>query len=175
MSKLTQRPILLLVSGAVLLVGCSDSPTGPADAIPTIVALTPAAPPTTLFQSLDVELDGSASVEVDYWTPGGPRLRVISPEAATAHTVKLHQLRAASTYDFLVTPVGAGGARGVASVGQFSTAPLPAALAAIQTNVVGQATFPLLMMEVSLPSVTGVPIVMDRDGYIVWYRPGATA
>jgi hypothetical protein len=168
-----KRSCLLLLAVAATA-ACRDSPTEPVE-VPTIASVTLAAPPTALVQALDVELDGEAGIEVEYWTAGGPRLRVSSSDAATAHDVSLYRLRAGSTYDFEVTPVASDGTRGTGSTGQFVTDMLPTELAAVQVNTLGTATFPLLMMEVSLPGVTGVPIVIDRDGFVVWYRPGETA
>jgi hypothetical protein len=170
----SRRPPYLLLLAVVTAAACRDSPTEPVE-IPAILSVTVGARPTALVQSLDVSLDGDAGVEAEYWTAGGPRLRVSSSDAAATHDLSLYRLRAGSTYDFEVTPVASDGTRGTGSTGQFVTDMLPTELAAVQVNTLGTATFPLLMMEVSLPGVTGVPIVIDRDGFVVWYRPGETA
>jgi len=168
-----KRSFLLLLAVATAA-ACRDSPTEPVE-VPSILSATVGDVPTALVQALDIALDGDAGVEVEYWTTAGPRLRISSSDATGTHEVSLYRLRAGSTYDFEVTPIGADGSRGAISAGQFSTDTLPTELAAVQVHTVGLSTFPLLMMEVSLPGVTGVPIVIDRDGFVVWYRPGATA
>jgi hypothetical protein len=156
------------------LTACGDSPTVPADELASIVAAAVGDAPTALVQSIDVELTGENAVEIEYWAAGTLRLRVTSAEPAMTHSVSLHRLRPASVYDFIVTPVGPSGSRGASAAGQFTTDTLPAALSALEIQTTGEASFPLLMMEISLPSVTGVPVVIDTDGYVVWYRPAAT-
>lgn len=119
------RPSVQLLAAAVLLAGCDDSPLEPVGEVAAIVTVTSGGSPTALVQSLDVVLDAEGGVEIDYWTTDGPRLRVARTTPGAIHQVSLHRLRAGSTYDFQVTPVGPDGVLGESLGGQFSTDTLP--------------------------------------------------
>lgn len=141
-----------------------------------IVAVEVVAPTAPLVQPLVVELDRGTPVEVLYWGPDDERpLRVASEAVGATHDITLYRLRAAMTYQYEVVSVAGDGTRGDPVGGEFTTEPLPDELAALQIETTGTASFPLLMMEVSIPGLTGVPVIMDAEGHIVWYRPGATA
>ena len=58
---------------------------------------------------------------------------------------------------------------GPAQDGQFQTEVLPPDLVDFQFQVAGSATFPLLMLS-SRAGPTSHTIMIDSDGYIVWYR-----
>ena len=69
-----------------------------------------------------------------------------------------------------VRAIDSFGVLGPAQDGQFQTGMLPPDLVDFQFQVAGSATFPLLMLS-SRAGPTSHTIMIDSDGYIVWYRP----
>ena len=169
------RRLLLSSFPVLVLAACNDEPiTAPADttvlaASVTAVTVTEAGSP--IFRTLSVSLDGPSAVVVDYWTENTSRLRITSEADTSAHELFVPRLRAASLYNFEVTPISTSGHTGSVFQGSLETDSLPPELAALQFQIIGNATFPLLMLEnVSRTTLTW-PIIIDTDGYIVWFRP----
>ena len=164
---------VLVVMGAVA--GC-DSP----------AEVVPPAPPMVLgtsvvdaggaiFRALRVETNVATTVEIEYWSAGSQRLRVVSSDSGTTHQVHLTRLRAATAYQYEVTPTTSEVSIGRTASGGFTTDTLPTFLQRLRVHTIGTATFPLLMMEVISPDQTGGLVIIDRDGFIVWYPQGSDA
>ena len=161
-----------LVLVAAGMTAC-DSPTEPNplddSPLPVVVGARVVDAGGAVFRALHVQLDRAATVEIEYWSAGSPRLRVASSHPRTTHEIHLPRLRAATPYEYEVTPTASGVAVGATASGGFRTDTLPTALQQLRAHTIGTATFPLLMMEVVLPDRPGVPVIIDRDGFIVWY------
>ncbi len=170
--------LLTSVATAWTLTGCGDDGVT-SSGFPDVTSAIVAEAGTEIFRNIVVTLDGPSAIMIDYWTEGSSRLRVTSESETTTHEVFLPRLRAASTYDFEVAPVNSGGGVGEITSGSFQTDPLPPGLAAMQLQVIGSATFPLAMLQIlgQLPfddpaaDTIQWPVVVDTDGYVVWFRP----
>lgn len=166
-----QKERSILRSTALLAVlssfACGDKtivdPTVPVASV-TDVAVADAGSP--IFRRLSVGLDGPSAVVVEYWTENAPRLRINSEVNRSTHELFVPRLRAASVYNFEITPVSTSGDSGDVFQASFETGTLPKEIAELQFQVIGTATFPLLMLE-TFPKT----IMIDTDGYVVWYRP----
>ena len=169
------RRLFLSVFTVLVLAACNDeSITAVADttvppALVTAATVTEAGSP--IFRTLSVDLDGPGGVVVDYWTENASRLRITSEADTSTHELFIPRLRAASLYNFEVTPISSSGNTGSVFQGSFETDSLPPELAALQFEIIGNATFPLLMLEILHPKTLAHPIIIDTDGYVVWYRP----
>jgi hypothetical protein len=167
---------------AGLSTGCSEKEvTGPELSIPSVTAVSVADAGSPIFRTISVSLDRPGAVAIEYWGEAIPRLRINSESEVAMHELFLPRLRAASVYYFEIWPLSPSGIAGdiVSGSGSFNTDSLPPELAAIQAQIIGSATFPLLMIQLlgELPfsdpdaDHQPLPIIMDTDGYIVWYRP----
>ena len=180
----------LTIAGCLLAIAaCGDSVTEPvtdlgpdsvpdpvADSVPedsrfpnlkTIAVVDSLGP---IFRSLDVELEFDGGVQVHYWAEGSPGFEVTHSDVATHHSVLLPRLRAETTYQYEIRAIGAFGVMSPARGGQFQTAALPPDLADFQFEVSGSGTFPLLMLS-ARAGRTSHTVMVDNEGYIVWYRP----
>jgi len=117
----------------------------------------------SILKTLSITLDRPSSVVVEYWTEGADRLRVTSDANETSHDVFVPRLRSASVYDYEVTTVSSLGGFGAIFPGTFDTEALPSYLSDLRFQVIGEATFPLLMLSYK-------SVMIDTDGNIVWYR-----
>lgn len=167
------------MASLLLMVACTDGATEPHVQTGVVLSALISDGGSPIFRDLTVELDRAEAIRVDYWRAGSPPLRVTSDVDTTTHRVFLPRLRGASSYSFEVAAVGPDGESGEPLSGAFTTDSLPPDLAAIDFQVIGTPTFDLVMLEPlgdlpfddpaadSLP----FPIVVDRDGNIVWFRP----
>lgn len=152
----------------VAMTACSDAPLEnppPPPALPMIVNVSVVDSMASIFRSLDVSLDIAGGVQVQYWAENAPRLQTVHSDVSTDHEVYLPRLRAETSYEFEVQAFNSDSVLGSATHGQFTTDTLPTDLAAYRFQVIGEATFPLVMF-------TGRTVMIDTDGYVVWYRPG---
>lgn len=151
-----------------VLAGCGDSlvdPTRPAEVRSATVRTVPAA----LVRTLDVRLDRPYGVQVDYWTEGGPRLRVTGDAPQARHDLVLARLRGGATYQFEVRTTGTEGS-GDPVTGSFETDPLPDHLAVLDFTSEGTSSEPLTLLEIALhdQGFTG-GVIVDGDGEVVWF------
>jgi hypothetical protein len=157
-----------LAAALMTAVVACDSPvatTSPA----RIVSATTEPAPAPLVRLLNVSLDQSYGTRVEYWSSGGPRLRVTSDEGQTSHDLVLARLRPATTYQFEVHPSGPAG-DGTPVTGSFTTDPLPEGLAVLEFTTEGTPSEPLTVLEtVAHGGGDRGVVIVDADGQIVWY------
>jgi len=159
-----------LFAVALALTACDDDPlVPPGDGIPDVqsVAVVDTAGP--IFRSLAVELDGVGDVEVFYEPIDGGRTLRVRSFGRTSHDVLMPRLMADTTYGYAVRASLGGIASMDVRRGTFTTASLPADLAGIDFSVEGEATFPLVMLNHSVPGGFSGVIGIDTDGFIAWY------
>lgn len=162
------RTLTALLIVALVLASCDDAPTS-AEPDPESGPVTIDESTGPIFRTLEVDLDSAAAIQVEYWTAGSSRLRVSSAVETAEHRVYLPRLRSSATYEYEIRVIGST-EQGPLHSGEFETGPLPPALSAIGLQASGTPTFPLTMIEVRFP--TWRQVIVDRDGEIVWYRPG---
>lgn len=124
----------------------------------------------TMARGLVVELDGPGRVTVAYETEGGPVAYRTSETVSDRHQIDLLRMWADREYTVAVVPEAESGEEGTASVFSVRTEPLPAELAALSFTTTGTPTFPLTMLEITVPQLPGGPIIVDASGEIVWFR-----
>lgn len=146
------RRLLLLI----LLTACAGPTDAPRPEVRSVTVLQAG----RLVQTLQVELSAPAPLVVEYWTEGGPRLRLRSPEAAS-HAVPLTRLRAGRSYDFELV--------GFARSGTLTTDPLPEDLARIEFTARGSPTVPLVLLHLFEPDGFRGYAILDAEGEVVWY------
>ncbi|RQP22161.1 aryl-sulfate sulfotransferase [Piscinibacter terrae] len=151
--------ITLLIVAMTILAGC-----GGGDDVSVSATVQDKGP---IFRSLDISLSTASAVDVEYWSPGGPRLRVSSSDNAVSHTLALPRLRAESTYQYRVGLRTSAGSTIWVHAGTFTTAQLPDDLRAITFSPSGTATQPLVFLSVRSTFNGGV--IVDTQGHIVWY------
>jgi Arylsulfotransferase (ASST) len=117
-------------------------------------------PAAGLVQPMRIQFPRPRAVTLDYWTTDGPRLRVTSA-ADRAHDLLLTRLRPDRTYRYEVVGTGVEGA--------FRSAPLPADLVAVDVQVSGSATQPLVLLHFFADEGFRGYVVVDPTGSIVWY------
>ena len=166
-SRASQAPRILLALLLLSAVGCHDGPT--AQRPVGVLATTVSDAGGPIFRSLLVELDADAGIVVEYWPEEGQALSISSPKARSVHEIFLPRLRASSDYSYSVHAVNAAGIAGLDRSGMFRTDALPQELEEIQFSITGQATFDILLVEAIEPPTPYYPIVVDRDGNIMWY------
>lgn len=153
----------------------SDAPLGPAagpgTALPRVTSVTVDSSAGPIFRTLSLSLDEAGPVEVEYWTPGAPRLRVTSQSSTAEHAILLPRLRAVSTYSFEARGIGWNLARGAPWSGSFTTDSLPPDLASVRFRSSGTPTVPVIMLE--LHGRFGGFVAVDEAGKVVWYRSAA--
>jgi hypothetical protein len=115
----------------------------------------------SIFRALDVGLDMAGPVQIEYWAEGAPRLLVTDPDTVASHSVFLPRLRGETSYQYEVRALDAGGRSGPPATGRFQTDTLPTFFANYEFAVEGDATFPVVVM---------LPVMVDTEGYVVWYR-----
>lgn len=116
--------------------------------------------PAPLVRTIAVTLDRPAEVTLEYWTNGGPRLRLRAP-AAEQHELLLTRLRPGRRYDYEVV--------GLHYSGSFTTDPLPADLARVTLTSTGQPGVPLVMLHLYAPDGFRGYAILDGAGEVVWY------
>jgi hypothetical protein len=162
------------IAAAVAMAACGDSPTNPG-AAPAVLT-TRVDDAGAIARAVFVELDGPGAVRVQYWSDDGPRLEVTESGISPTHVVELFRLRSASTYQYEVTPVGSDGVPGTLVGGEFETDTLPARISRITPNISGEPSFPLLMLEAfNRVGTLDMPVIIDSQGEVVWYRQGSQA
>lgn len=168
---LPRLPPLLALA---LLAGCgNENGVGPLEDPPRVIAAVVVDEGGPIFRSLEVTLDRPGPLMVDYWTGGGPRLRIRADEAASEHQVFLGRLRAGRTYGYEASSEAASGLVGEPRTGTFTTGALPERLREIEMTTAGTPTSPLTMIEAVDPPHGGpFPFVVDGEGHVVWYRDG---
>lgn len=147
------HPIAVL---ALVLAAC-DSATEPDRPGVASLAVAPAGP---LVHRLTVELESAAPIEVRYWSDDGPVLRAES-DRAVSHEIDLARLRPDREYRVRID----GTARGTT----FTTAPLPADLAALELDATGRLGVPLVLIHAYGPEGYRGYVVVDGTGAVVWY------
>ncbi|MGA2384116.1 MAG: aryl-sulfate sulfotransferase [Gemmatimonadales bacterium] len=123
-----------------------------------------------IFRSLRVAVAAPESVQVEYWTAGGPRLKVTAYDSGQQSSIFLPRLRPQATYDYQVTAVGSGGVLGASYSGSLTTDSLPSSLAGYRFQVQGAPSFPLAMLE--LTGAFAGWVMVDTTGQVVWFRQG---
>ena len=156
------RRIVRLLSIALLLAACDD-PAGVR--APRITGLAVDSADHPLVRTAAVVLDAPGQLLLAYAAEGTPTLVLETDSAALEHRVVLPRLRASRDYVLHAEVVGGVERRSAA----FSTAALPADVAALRFEETGQATHPVSAVEVVLGAFRG--LVLVEDGEVVWYRP----
>lgn len=164
------RGVAALLVASLATAGCSDTGVGPGASPPQITSATVSIAGGPIFRSMEVSLDTSAHVRVDYWSERTPRLRIQSAVAATHHDLFLGRLQAGNTYEYEVRSETSDGELGLPYRGSFATGILPPGLREIEIATIGSPTYPLTMIEAVAPSRPFYPFIVDERGYIVWYR-----
>lgn len=142
---------------AILLLGACDSPAEPRHPDVLAVAVSASAP---LVGRLDVTLQHAAPLTVDYWTDGGPRLRIHSASAAS-HSLPLARLRADRVYHYEIQETDVAGT--------LMTEALPDDLAAVTFDAAGAPTLELVLVHLfDADGFKGYALV-DAAGEVVWY------
>ena len=152
----------MLASCLFSLAACSDSPTDVELVEAVVLNASPVDVGGSIFRSVNVELDIPGSVQVEYWAEGAPRLRVTEPDTAATHSVYLPRLRGETSYEYEVRPIHSDGGLGSPLTGQFQTDTLPSEFAEYRFQVIGDATFPVVMLG-------SESVMIDTDGHVVWY------
>ncbi len=112
---------------------------------------------------LDVHLDRPAQVRVEYGASEGPWLSTASAAATVGHSIPLTRLLPDTDYEFRVF------AAGDSAAGRFRSVALPADLRSVAITATGRSAAPLTLLELSNPTGFSGPVVVDRDGNVVWY------
>jgi hypothetical protein len=112
---------------------------------------------------LDVRLDRPTDVLVQYGASEGPWLTAVSSEKSVRRTLPLTRLLPDTDYVFRVI------AGGDSATGRFRSASLPEDLRRVSIRTSGRSTAPLTLLELSNPSGFSGPVIVDRDGNVVWY------
>ena len=147
----------LAAIAAALLLGACDSPSHPSQPDIISVAVSESAP---LVGRLDVTLRSAAPLTVDYWTDGGPRLRIHSA-SAVSHSLHLARLRADRLYHFAIQETDVSGT--------LETAALPEDLAAVSFEAAGAPTLDLVLVHLFHADGFRGYAVVDAAGEVVWY------
>jgi hypothetical protein len=117
--------------------------------------------PAPLVRTLDVSLDRSAPLAVEYWTDGDARLRVEAP-AAQSSSIALTRLRPGRSYRYEIV--------GTEASGTFETDTLPTDLAAALGERSGRHTTPLVLLHLYAPTGFKGYAILDEHDDVVWYR-----
>ena len=157
-----------LAAAAAATSPACDSPVTPSSP-PAVVTAALQSVPAPLVRVLDVRLQHSYGARVDYWTAGGPRLRMTSSSSDVRHELVLGRLRPATTYEYEIRSTGSVG-EGMPVHGSFTTAPLPDGLAVLEFTTEGVASQPLTLLETTAHGggYRGV-VIVDAEGEVVWY------
>lgn len=139
-----------------------------------VLSVTVSEAPVPLVRVLEVELRSARGVQLEYWSAGEPRLRVIRPAASTRHDLVLARLRPATTYQYELSFAG-DGVQGAPIAGTFTTDPLPESLAVLDFIPEGRGSHPLTLFEITRHQggFAGV-VIVDAEGEVVWYFEGPT-
>ena len=128
-----------------------------------------ASPDNPLIVQVEVSLDTEAPVYIEYENQSAGRFRTATTApAAIRHTVALVRLRPATTYSYRAYAVDPGGAGSEGPGGEFTTGPLPEALATIELAVQGGPTLELVLMDYR-DAASSYILVLDDESQIVWY------
>jgi hypothetical protein len=146
----------LLAALPLLLSACLGS----TDATVPAVASVQVGGTGRLAQTLEIRLKAPAALSVEYWSEGGPRLRVHSPEAGV-HSVVIAHLRPGRSYHYRIVGTGESGT--------LTTDPLPADLARVELSAMGRPTVPLVLLHLFQPDGFRGYAIVDADGEVVWY------
>lgn len=147
----------LRVYVTALLLGACDSPSGAPR--PDVVSVT-LVETAQLTARLDVMLRRAAPLAVDYWTDGGPRMRIHSA-SAVSHSVPLVRLRAGRVYHYEIRETDAAGV--------LETDALPEDLAAVTFETAGVPTLELVLVHLFDADGFKGYVVVDAAGAVVWY------
>lgn len=116
--------------------------------------------PMPLVRTLEVTLDRSAGLAVEYWTDGDARLRVETSPAPSA-SVALTRLRSGRTYRYEIA--------GTDASGTFTTDTLPTDLASTLGERAGRHTVPLVLLHLYEASGFKGYAILDEHDDVVWY------
>ena len=118
----------------------SPTPTPPSSPFPSVLKVSASASPDNpLIVQVEVSLNTEAQVYIEYENQSAGRFRTATTApAAIWHTVPLVRLRPSTTYSYRAYAVDPGGAGSEGPGGEFTTGPLPEALAARPRNTVGE-------------------------------------
>ena len=126
-------------------------------------------PYNSLIIDVDVTLDASSRVYVEYANPRAGRFRTTTTESLDTHReISLVRLRPLTTYSYDVFVVDDQGRASKEWTGSFRAGPLPPGLNNAVAIVQGQPTYPLTLKEHNDDNFQGM-VVLDSKGYIVWY------
>src|SRR5215208_1609997 len=158
----------------VLLIGCGESATPPANPGVVIAAASAAPNPENVLSAIvSVALTGADSARVTYTPSGGtseqtPYVRVPDDGALR---VALVGLSPSATYSAIVEAVGPGSASAVpSSPVSFSTGELPAFLRTLSFTVTGNPSPGYRIASAGAPDGTVWAVAFDGAGAVRWYR-----
>lgn len=93
-----------------------------------------------IFRTLAINLSDRVGVQVDYWAPATPHLRVIDRALAVDHSVFLPGLRAGHTYTYEVQPFSRGFGATLDAIAGEQVVPRAGALAVTRETASGNGT-----------------------------------
>lgn len=124
----------------------------------------------TVGARLRIRVHEPTTVQVRYdAADAAPALAVTTTLSSSDSMVVLTRLVRGQTYQYSAAAVAADGSLGPATTGQFTTPSLPADLASLRFDALGDATEPLLLLEVRASSGFNGFVAVDERGEIVWY------
>ena len=150
------RPRTFVALSTLTIAACG----APTDVPVARVLSTALTTPAPLVRTLNVQLDRSAEVTVEYWTDGDPHLRVQATASPSA-TVALTRLRPKRSYRYEVV--------GTSVSGTFTSDTVPSDLAASLVSVTGRRTAPLVMLHLYEPGGFKGYAMLDEHDEVVWY------
>jgi len=151
----------------IIVAGCDESPTDPDILIPSPLTVDVISTQLGTVKILDISLDGSASVRVDYWYDSTSVLRQISSAEDNLHSVVLAQMVQNTTYQYEVTPYLESN-DGTPMSGSLTTDSLHANINnLIDITVTGESTVPMMILEPRWPPWAGF-LIVTTQGEAVW-------
>ena len=125
-------------------------------------------PNNALIAEVQVTLSAESRIFIEYENPAAGKYRTALSEPATTHTIPIVRLRPESTYAYTIGIQADDGDVAYGPSGEFTTGPLPAGLAAMQTRTSGRSTLPLIATDYGAGD-NGYLVFWDETGNIVWY------
>ena len=127
----------------------------------------------SLIAQVSVSLSREARVFVEYDNPRAGRFRTALSAPGMEHDIPVARLLPGSEYTYIVGIQDADGAVTTGASGEFATGQLPPEIAALETNVSGRSTQPLILADYGI-GANSYYVFRDEVGNIVWYYAAET-
>ena len=125
-------------------------------------------PNNALIAEVQVTLSAESRIFVEYENPEAGKYRTALSEPGINHTIPVVRLRPESVYTYTIGIQAGDGDVAYGPSGEFTTGPLPAELATLQTRISGRSTLPLIATDYRVDDY-GYLVFYDETGGIVWY------